>query len=415
MNQADKESSVIAGLMAGAPLTGVKVLDLSRVLTGPFCSMILGDLGAEVIKVEELQIGDQTRTLAPLVNKESHYFLAINRNKKSVCIDLKKPEGRDLVLKLAASSDVVLENFRPGVMDRLGLGYDEFMRVNPRLVICSISGFGQTGPLREMPSFDLVTQAMSGVMSINGEADGPPTKMGIPMGDIGGGLWAAIAILAGLQKRNATGKGSRIDISLLEGLMGLLGYLAELYFVTGESPGRVGSAHHSITPYGRFPVKDGDIVIALHVGAFWRKFCVAIEREDLIANPKYRTTADRYRNKDELDALVIEVLSHKTMDEWHAIFEREDIPHGSVNSIGEAIEQEVIKQRNLVRTVKHPAAGDVKLIGSPIKFDGFDDTEYAPSPLLGQHTKAILLELGYSEASIAELCATGVIAAHQNG
>ncbi|MSP96472.1 MAG: CoA transferase [Betaproteobacteria bacterium] len=411
MKQQEQKPAEAGGLMAGAPLSGVRVLDLSRVLTGPFCSMILGDLGAEVIKVEELKTGDQTRTLSPLVNKESHYFLAINRNKKSICVDLKKPEGRELVLKIAAGCDVVLENFRPGVLDRLNLGFDEFMRVNPRLIICSISGFGQTGPLREMPSFDLVTQAMSGVMSINGEPDGPPTKMGLPMGDIGGGLWAAIAILAGLQKRNATGKGSRIDISLLEGLMGLLGYLAELYFVTGESPGRVGSAHHSITPYGRFPVKDGDIVIALHVGAFWRKFCVAIKREDLVTNPKYRTTADRYRNKNELEALVVEILSHKTIAEWHEIFEREDIPHGSVSSVGEAIEQEVIKQRNLVRTVKHPAAGDVKVIGCPIKFDGFDDTKYAPSPMLGEHTRAVLLELGYSELSIGKLCETGVIAA----
>ena len=409
MKQKEKESADIAGLMAGAPLSGVRVLDLSRVLTGPFCSMILGDLGAEVIKVEELKIGDQTRTIPPFVNKESHYFLAINRNKKSICVDLKKPEGRELVLKIAAGCDVVLENFRPGVLDRLNLGFDEFKRVNPRLIICSISGFGQTGPLREMPSFDLVTQAMSGVMSINGEPDGPPTKIGLPMGDIGGGLWAAIAILAGLQKRNATGKGSRIDISLLEGLMGLLGYLAELYFVTGDSPGRVGSAHHSITPYGRYPVKDGSIVIALHVGSFWRKFCVAIEREDMIADPKYRTTADRFRNKKELEALVIQILSTKTVAEWHKILEREDIPHGSVNGVGEAIEQEVIKQRELVRTVKHPAAGDVKLIGCPIKFDGFDDAKYAPSPMLGEHTRDVLLELGYSEASIGKLCETGVI------
>lgn len=408
MNSKSSASSQLPP-MRNAPLRGVKVLDLSRVLTGPFCSMILGDLGAEIIKVEELKVGDQTRSIPPFVNEESHYFLAINRNKKSICVDLKKPEGRELVLKLAADCDVVLENFRPGVLDRLNLGFDEFTRVNPRLIICSISGFGQTGPLREMPSYDLITQAMSGVMSINGEPDGPPTKMGLPMGDIGGGLWAAIAILAGLQKRNATGKGSRIDISLLEGLMGLLGYLAEIYFVTGDSPGRVGSAHHSITPYGRYPVKDGNIVIALHVGSFWRKFCVAIEREDLIKNPKYRTTADRFRNRAELEALVIQILSTKTVSEWHEIFERTDIPHGSVNSVAEAIEQDVIQQRELVRTVKHPVAGDIKLIGSPIKFDGFDDTSYEPSPMLGEHTRAVLLELGYSEASIGRLREAGVI------
>jgi formyl-CoA transferase/CoA:oxalate CoA-transferase len=391
------------------PLAGVRVLDLSRVLAGPFCSMILADLGAEVIKVEELGRGDQTRTIPPFVNGESHYFLAINRNKQSVSIDLKKPEGRDLVLKMAGRADVVLENFRPGVMDRLGLGYESLEAANPRLVICSISGFGQTGPMRETASFDLVTQAMSGVMSINGEPDGPPTKMGIPMGDIGGGLWAAIGILAGLQKRNATGRGSRIDLSLLEGLMGLLGYLSQLYLVTGENPGRVGSSHHSVVPYGRFPVKDGHIVIALHVGNFWRKFCVAIEREDLIENARFRTTADRQANRVELEALVTEVLLTKSGKEWVEIFTRMDIPHGQVYTVGEAIEQPVIRQRELLRTVEHARAGAVKLLGSPLRFEAFDDRSYRASPLLGEHTRAVLAGLDYSDAEIARLIAAEVV------
>lgn len=393
----------------GAPLAGVKILDLSRVLAGPFCSMVLADLGAEVIKVEELGRGDQTRSIPPFVNGESHYFLAINRNKQSISLDLKKPEGRDLILKLAAQADVVLENFRPGVMDRLGLGYAALEAANPRLVICSISGFGQTGSMRETASFDLVTQAMSGVMSINGEADGPPTKMGLPMGDIGGGMWAAIGILSGLQKRNATGRGSRVDLSLLEGLMGLLGYLSQIYLVTGESPARVGSSHHSVVPYGRFPVKDGHIVIALHVGNFWRKFCVAIERADLIDDPRFRTTADRQTNRGELEPLVSEILQTRTAQEWTEVFTRMDIPHGQVFDIGEAIGQDVIRERGMLREVDHARAGAVKLLGSPLRFADFDDREYRGSPLLGEHTRAILANLGLADADIDRLITDGIV------
>ena len=389
-----------------APLAGVRVLDLSRVLAGPFCSMILADLGARVTKVEELGRGDQTRTIPPFVGTESHYFLAINRNKRSVSVDMKKPAGRDLILKMAAQSDVVLENFRPGVMERLGLGVDALERVNPRLIVCSISGFGQTGRMRETASFDLVTQAMSGVMSINGEPDGPPTKMGIPMGDVGGGLWAAIGILSGLQKRNATGRGSRIDLSLLEGMMGLLGYLAQIYLVTGESPGRVGSSHHSVVPYGRFPVKDGHIVLALHVGNFWRKFCVGIEREDLVEDPRFRTTADRQANRSILEPLVSEILQTKTAKEWTEIFTRLDIPHGEVNSVGEAVEHDVIRERGFVRTVDHPSSGAVRLLGSPLRFEGFDADDYRASPLLGEQTREVLTELGYGEPEIERLIAT---------
>ena len=399
-----------AGAAIGdGPLAGVKILDLSRVLAGPFCSMVLADLGAEVIKVEELGRGDQTRTIPPFVNGESHYFLSINRNKQSVSVDLKKPAGRDLILKMAERADVVLENFRPGVMDRLGLGYEALEKANARLVICSISGFGQTGPMRATASFDLVTQAMSGVMSINGEADGPPTKLGIPMGDVGGGMWAAIGILSGLQKRNASGRGSRIDLSLLEGLMGLLGYLSEIYLVTGKSPQRVGSAHHSVVPYGRYPVLDGDIVIALHVGNFWRKFCSAIGREDMVEDARFRTTADRQANRVELEAQVCAILAKRTARDWSEVFTRMDIPHGQVRSIGEAIEQDVIRERELLRTVDHARAGPIRLLGSPLRFDGFDARDYKASPLLGEHTRAVLADLGLGEAEIDRLVADEVV------
>lgn len=392
------------------PLSGVRVLDLSRVLAGPFCSMVMADLGADVLKIEELGKGDHTRTIHPLVNGESHYFLAINRNKRSVVVDLKSPEGREIILKLAAQSDVVLENFRPGVMDRLGLGFAELCKAKPDIVMCSISGFGQTGSMRETASFDLVTQAMSGVMHINGEPDGPPTKMGIPMGDIGGGMWAAIGVLAGLQHRHATGQPLHVDLSLLEGMMGLLGYLAELYLVTGESPGRVGSSHHSIVPYGRFEVKDGHIVLALHIGSFWRKFCVAIGREDLIENPKFRSTQDRNANRPELEALVTSILKTRTAAQWHEILSKADVPHGPVNDVGEALEQPVIAERGLVKTVKHPWSGDVKVVGTPLQFPGsYDNPRYAASPILGEDTRSVLAGIGYSMEKIDQLVSQGVI------
>ncbi len=397
--------------MPSGPLSGIRVLDLSRVLTGPFCSMILADLGAEVLKVEEPGSGDQTRTVPPFVEGESHYYMAINRNKQSIVIDLKTDEGREIILGLAEKSDIVLENFRPGVMARLGLAYEVFQKRKPDLIICSITGFGQEGPMAELPSFDLVTQALSGMMSINGEADGPPTKIGVPMGDVGGGMWAAIAVLAALQHRTATGKGLHVDLSLLDGLIGLLGYLAEMYLVTGESPGRVGSSHHSIVPYGRYPVKDGHIVLALHVGPFWRKFCQAVERDDLIDNPKFKTTADRQENRKELEAIVVAILAEKTAEEWGKFLCEADIPSGPVLTVGEALNQPAIMARGLIKETDHPVAGSISVVGSPIKYKGaFAEEAYAPSALLGQHTKAVLSDLlEYDNERINQLISDGVV------
>jgi crotonobetainyl-CoA:carnitine CoA-transferase CaiB-like acyl-CoA transferase len=396
------------------PLTGVRVLDLSRVLAGPFCSMILADLGAEVIKVEENGQGDQTPTIPPFKAGESHYFLAINRNKRSVAVDLKTPAGRELVLRMAARADIVVENFRPGVLERLGLDYAALKSVKPDLIMCSISGFGQTGPLRTTASFDLISQAMSGVMSVNGEADGPPTKLGLPMGDIGGGLWAAIGALSGLQHRQRTGKGLHVDLSMLDGLIGLLGYLAEMHFFTGENPGRVGSSHHTIVPYGRFEVADGHIVLALHVGSFWRKFCVAIGREDLVTDARFRTTADRSANRAALEEIVTTVLKTRTAAEWTRILTEADVPHGPVHSVGEALAQPVVAARGLIKTVQHPQAGELKVVGSPLNFGAqFAETPYTPAPLLGADTAAVLAELGYGTEEIAALCEAGAIAIAQ--
>jgi len=394
------------------PLHGTRVLDLSRVLAGPFCSLILADLGAEVIKVEEIGNGDQTRSIPPFVGGESHYFLAINRNKRSVALDARKPEGRDLLLKLAAQCDVVLENFRPGVMDRLGLSYERLKAIRPDIVLCSISGFGADTSMRDKPSFDLVTQALSGIMSINGYPDGPPTKLGLPIGDIGSGLWAAIGVLAALNERNVTGKGSHIDLSMLESVMGLLGYLAQIHLVTGESPGRMGNSHHNIVPYGLMPVKDGHIVLALHVGSFWRKFCQAIGRDDLVTDARFRTVKDRHRNRTELERQIQDVMLTKTVAEWQAILEAADVPHGPVHNIGQAIAQPVVRERGFLKEMQHPTAGAVKVLGTPLRFVTSDaPPPLDPPPLLGEHTREVLGALaGVSDDELTKLIAAGVIA-----
>ena len=324
---------------AEPPLSGVRVLDLTRVLAGPMATCILGDLGADVVKVEEPE-GDHVRTLPPFYpGEQSHYFLAINRNKRSIVVDVKTDEGRDLILDLVAHCDVVVENFRPGVLQRLGLGFETLKARRPDLILCSISGFGRSGPLRDQPSFDLVSQARSGVMSITGEADGPPTKLGLPLGDLGGGLWAAIAILAALHRRDRDGAPQHVDLSLLDGLMGLLGYLGQLALMTGQSPGRVGSGHHHIVPYGRFETADGYLVLALHVGAFWRRFCLAVDREDLITDPRFIDTAARRDNREDLQDIVEQILRTKTREEWEVVLSEADIPHGPVLDVVEALHQ----------------------------------------------------------------------------
>lgn len=393
------------------PLSGVRILDLTRVLAGPFCTQILGDLGADVIKVEAPKIGDEVRLIPPYYpGRESHYFLAINRNKRSIVVDMKRDEGREIVLSLASESDVVVENFRPKVMERLGLGFDALKERNPAVILVSISGFGSDGPLADRPSFDLVTQARSGVMSITGESDGPPTKMGLPMGDLGGGLWGAIAVLAALQRRAHDPLPQHVDLSLLEGLMGLLGYLAQYSMLTGTVPERVGSSHHHVVPYGRFEVKDGHIVLALHSGSFWFRFCKAIGREDLLDDERFKTTDNRRDNRDELQPLVEEILRERTRAEWEEVLDAADVPHGPILNVPEALAQEQVQSRRIFQSFEHPTAGKVDVVGSPVQFKGEESTPPTPPPLRGQHTREILAAmLGYDDSRISELLDGGIV------
>jgi crotonobetainyl-CoA:carnitine CoA-transferase CaiB-like acyl-CoA transferase len=408
MVEAERTAS---GLFRAGPLADIRVLDLTRVLAGPLGTLLLGDLGADIIKVETPGVGDDVRTIPPFKGGMSHYFLAVNRNKRSIVVDLKTAAGRAVLLDLVEHCDVVVENFRPGVLDKLGLGYEELAKRRPDIIVCSISGFGQTGPLRDRPSFDLVTQALTGVMSVTGEPGRPPVKMGLPTGDQSGGLFGAIAILAALNERRATGKGQRIDLSLYDCLLSLLGYLAEIYFFTGESLGPVGSGHHSVVPYGAFECQDGRyVILALHASVFYRKFCTLVGRPDLITDPRFHNTTERRTNKDELAAIVANIMRQKPLAEWLEVLTEGDIPSAPVNNIAEALEHPHTLARGMVQTMDDPRAGPVKVLGRPIKFPLHEDTPLRPPPDLGEHTADVLSELlGYSAERIEALRDAGAI------
>lgn len=400
------------------PLSGIKILDFSRILSGPYASMILADMGAEVIKIESLEGGDETRNFPPFKEDLSHYFISLNRNKKSMTLNLKSQKGLSIAKELTKQSDVVIENFRPGVMEKLGLGFETLSNINPKLVYCSISGFGQEGPLRDKPAFDIVAQALSGIMSINGTPETGNGKLGIPLGDLSGSIFAVFGIQAALLERQKTNRGKLIDVSMLDGLIGLLGYLSQIYFVTGQSPKPMGSMHASIIPYGTYPTKDGFVVVACLTQKFWENFARAIFRPELIKDERFFEHHTRLEHRIALEEIINKELKKRDSDYWLNRLNEYDVPNAPILNVGEALEQPHSKARNLVTNIEHPTLGGIKVVGNPIKFSNNDETtvslaqetHHTAPPYLGEHNTEILSKhLGLNMLEIEKLKTENII------
>jgi crotonobetainyl-CoA:carnitine CoA-transferase CaiB-like acyl-CoA transferase len=394
-----------------APLDGLMVLDFTRVLSGPYCTMLLADMGARVIKIEQPGRGDDTRAWGPpFVNGESAYFLSINRNKESLTLDLKHPSARRVLEPLLQQAGVLVENFRPGTMDRLGLGYDTLAGGFPGLVYCSISGFGQTGPRRAEPGYDAVIQGEAGLMSITGAADGPPFRLGVAIADIVSGMFAAQGIAMALLARARTGLGQRVDIGMLDATAALLTYQAGIYFATGTTPGRMGNRHPTIVPYETFPASDGEFVLAVGNDEQWRRCCDVIGAAALAADDRFSTNQARVRNHDTLRSLLIEKLRTRRRTDWVADLKRAGVPCGSVREVAEVLADPQLEAREMIATVDHITAGAMKVLGTPIKLSETPGAVRLAPPGLGQHTDRILQEeIGLSRDEIEMLRSSNVV------
>jgi formyl-CoA transferase/CoA:oxalate CoA-transferase len=389
-------------------LSGLRVLDLTRILSGPFCTMILADLGADVIKVEDVGKGDDTRAWGPpFQGADAAYFHSVNRNKRSIAVDLKDQECLALVQRLAREADVVAENFRPGTAARLGLGFEQVRAHNPRIVYASISGYGQTGPMSQEPGYDAIAQALSGVMSVTGEADGPPVRFGVSGADLAAGMWACVGLLAALHERQRTGQGQWVDISLVDGQIAWLTYVAAGHLATGEVPQRYGSAHPTIVPYQAFPTADGHLMVAAGNDGLWQRFARVAGLGELAADPRFATNPDRVRNREQLLPLIEDVLRTRPAQEWVELLAEAGVPVGRINTVDQALAHPQVVAREMTAEVEHPNAGTLRVVTSPIKLSASPPAVRTAPPEHGQHTAEVLAGLGVDDEQIAGMRSRG--------
>lgn len=393
------------------PLEGLRVVDLTRVLSGPYCTMQLGDLGAEVIKVEQPGKGDDTRAFAPPhQGDQAAYFLSVNRNKKSVTLDMKSDQGKEVLWRLIETGDILVENFRPGAMDRLGFGYEAVKKRRPSMIYASISGFGGTGPQKDRPGYDVIVQGEAGIMDITGPSDGAPYKVGAAIGDLVSGLYAVQGILAALYTRKATGVGQHVGISMYEAVASLLTFNASIYFATGNSPRRRGNEHPTIVPYATFEAADGWINLGVANDDLWQRFCTAAEREDLKNHPRFAKAPDRVRNREELVPVIEALIKERTRDEWLQRLDKAGVPSGAIRTVGEVCESNLLSARHMIAEMDHVSAGPVKALKNAVHLSSTPLTSYAAPPTLGQHTREVLTGLlGYSAAEVETLARDKVI------
>ncbi|WP_085522076.1 CaiB/BaiF CoA transferase family protein [Tuberibacillus sp. Marseille-P3662] len=392
------------------PLNGIKVVDLTRILSGPFCTMTLADLGAEVIKVESPK-GDDTRQWGPpFVNdEESAYFLSVNRNKQSIVLNLKEEKGKEILLKLVEDADVVAENFRPGTLEKLGIGYETLKQHNPGIILASISGFGQTGPYAQKPGYDVLAQGMGGLMSVTGEPGGSPVKGGYSLADIGAGMWATIGVLAALKERERSGVGQWVDASLLDTMISWQTYLAGNYFATGKDPKPLGGAHPNIVPYQVFGASNGHFVLAVGNDQLWQKFKAVMDL-DILEDERFATNPRRVDNRDLLISILEEAFKEKTVQEWVSVIEEAGIPCGPVNQFSDILTDSHVKEREMVVEANSPELGTLQMLGIPVKLSRTPGQIDSLPPQFGEHTDAILERLGYSEEDIKSFNHSGVSA-----
>ncbi|MDG6905467.1 MAG: CoA transferase [Nitrososphaerota archaeon] len=392
-------------------LDGVRILDLSRVMAGPYATMLLGDYGAEVIKVEEPEKGDETRYwYPPRIDGESAYFLSANRNKRSIALDLKSKEGLEIFHKLVARSDVVIQNFRPGVPEKLKIDYESVSKINPKIIYCSISGFGQTGPYRDLPGYDLIVFAIGGIMSFTGEPGGQPVRVNVPLADLGAGLYSVTAILAALRYRDLHGRGQSIDVSMHDVQVSFLTHQAMNYFATGKNPEKSGSMHPNLAPYQAFRASDGFFVLAVGNDKLWKDFCSEIGNPSLATDPKFKTNPDRMKNKKELLSILGELFATMPAQHWIGIARKAGVPAGPISQVSEVVSDPHVLYRKMVTEIENPRTGKkLKQLGTPVKFSEAQTSIRRAPPGHGEHTREILSEIGYGRQEVEDLARRGVV------